>query len=328
MAVEGQAVAAGRRRVLLTGAGGFLGANLLRRLVGDGHEVTGVLRPGGDRWRVAGMDGDAELVELDLRDEEQVRRLVLGVSPDWTFHLAAHGAYSWQTNTRRIVGTNLVATVGLVDACREAGVGAFVHAGSSSEYGYKDHAPSEDEPLEPNSRYAVAKAAATMFCRYAAREGVPAVSLRLYSVYGPYEDPRRFVPTLVAHGLRNRLPPLVRPDVARDFVWVGDVVDAFVLAAGAAGGRAGAVYNVGSGVQTSVREAVEVARRVLGIDAEPQWGSMPDRAWDTASWVADCRLARRELGWEAQTGLGEGLERTAAWLRDRRPLMELYDIPR
>lgn len=306
------------KRILVTGAGGFVGANLVRRLVEDGHRVTGVLAPGGDQWRVNGLQERTELVDVDLRDQDAVRRLVHRVAPEWTFHLAAHGAYSWQQDARRILDTNLMATVALIDVCREFGCDAFVHAGSSSEYGFKDHAPSEEELTEPNSRYAVAKAAASLFCGYVARyEQFPAVTLRLYSVFGPYEDPRRLVPAVVINARRNELPPLVAPEVARDFVWVDDVVEAFLLAAEAAGSRRGTVYNVGSGVQTSMAELVDIARRVLDIDAEPTWGSMPERAWDATSWVADNRRIQEELGWQPRTDLAEGLRRTAAWLSAR-----------
>lgn len=306
------------KRTLVTGAGGFVGANLVRRLLQDGHRVTGVSGPGGDRWRLNGLEGSTELVDVDLRDEHAVRRLVHRVAPEWTFHLAAHGAYAWQQDARRILDTNLTATVALVDACREAGCDAFVHTGSSSEYGFKDHAPSEEELTEPNSRYALSKAAATLFCRYAARhEDFPAVTLRLYSVFGPYEDPRRLVPAVVMHARRNELPPLVAPEVARDFVWVDDVVEALLLAAEAARHRAGGVYNVGSGVQTSMAELVSLAQRVLEVDAEPIWGSMAGRAWDATCWVADIRRVQAELGWQPRTDLAEGLRRTAAWLRAR-----------
>jgi nucleoside-diphosphate-sugar epimerase len=313
-------------RTLVTGAGGFVGANLVRRLVAEGHDVTGIVRPAGTRWRLSGEEERARLVEVDLCDEGALRRVVQEVQPQWVFHLAAHGAYSWETDSGRIADTNLMATARLIDVCQEVPVTAFVHAGSSSEYGYKDHAPSEDEPLEPNSRYAVAKAAATMFCRYAALEGMPTITLRLYSVFGPYEDPRRLVPALVVNGLRNELPPLVRPDVARDFVWVDDAVEAFLLAAGTAHARPGAVYNVGSGIQTSVKDAVETARQVFSISAAPRWGSMPSRAWDTTCWVADNRRIGSELGWQPRVDLAEGLRRTGAWLEENESLWERYGV--
>jgi dolichol-phosphate mannosyltransferase len=317
----------GAKRVLVTGAGGFVGANLVRRLVADGHRVTALARPGGTTWRLGGLADDVEILEVDLLDRVQVSAVVERFRPEWAFHLAAYGASSWQTDAELILRTNVIATVGLVEACRDAGCEAIVNAGSSSEYGIKDHAPSESEALEPNSDYAVSKSAATMFCRQVARrDGVRAVTLRLYSAYGPYEDPRRLVPQLASHGMRGALPPLVSPTIARDFVAVDDVVEAFVLAARRTSPEAGAVYNVGSGVQTTIAQLVALARRVLDIDAEPEWASMAPRIWDTDTWVADGRRIRSELGWVPRVGLEEGFTRHVEWLLENRQLWDVYGV--
>jgi dolichol-phosphate mannosyltransferase len=272
-----------------------------------------LVRPGGDRWRLDGQS--VELVEADLRDTEAVRTAVDQARPDLVFHLAAHGAYSWQRDSTGIMQSALLGTVALVDAVAEQGCERLVNAGSSSEYGFKDHPPREDEPVEPNSPYAVAKAAATMYCSMAARErGLATSTLRLYSAYGPLEDPRRLISRLVEHGLRSELPPLVAPDTARDFVYVDDVIDAFLAAADRA--EPGAVYNIGSGRQTTLGELVELARDELEIAAEPDWGSAAARDWDTSVWVSDPGLAREQLGWTPRVGLREGLRLTADWLRD------------
>ncbi|MGH2996928.1 MAG: NAD-dependent epimerase/dehydratase family protein, partial [Gaiellaceae bacterium] len=292
------------RRALVTGAGGFVGANLVRRLLADGLRVVGLVRPGSDPWRLAGLD--VELVEADVRE-------AVPGGFDLVFHLAAHGAYSWQEDDRAILETNLIGTVNALGAGRRV-----VVAGSSSEYGRKPHPPAEDEPLEPNSAYAVGKAASTLF---ALHHG--AVVLRLYSAYGPWEEPNRLVPTLLVRGLQGELPPLVSPAVARDFVHVDDVCEALVLASRAEPGR---VFNVGSGRQTTVAEVVDAARRLLGVEAEPVWGSMPDRAWDTETWIANPERIRRELGWEARIRLEEGLARTLEWLRRDAP-RERYGVP-
>lgn len=304
------------KRAIVTGGTGFVGANLVRRLLRDGHEVHLLVRPGYAVWRIEALRSDVSLHEVELHDPTSVAKAVSRIRPDWIFHLAAHGAYSWQEDMHRMVQTNIVGTVNLVEACLSAGFAAFVNAGSSSEYGFKDHAPSETEPLDPNSHYAVTKASATLYCRYASRSrNVRITTLRLYSVYGPYEEPRRLVPTLIVHGLEGELPPLVNPDTARDFIYVDDVIEAFILAAGRMGGEPGAVYNVGTGVQTCMREAVETARRVLGIKAEAHWGSMPGRIWDTSVWVADNRRIREELGWKPAHTFEEGFRKTADWLR-------------
>ena len=141
----------------------------------------------------------------------------------------------------------------LVEAALDVGFEALVNTGSSSEYGFTDHPPSEDERAEPNSAYALTKLSQTMFCRFTAKKhDVHMPTLRLYSVYGPYEEPTRFVPTLIAHGLDRRIPPLASPDVARDFVYTDDVAKAFVLAAERNDTERGGIYNVGTGAQTKL----------------------------------------------------------------------------
>jgi nucleoside-diphosphate-sugar epimerase len=317
----------GERNVLVTGAAGFIGANLVRRLLRDGHSVCATHRRGGDPWRLAAVASDVELVEVDLRDAAAVESLVRRVRPRVAFHLAAHGAYSWQADARGIFETNLLALVALAQACATSGVEMLLHTGSSSEYGAKDHAPAEHEYLDPDSTYAVAKAAATHYLRHLARRGdLRAVTVRLYSAYGPWEDPRRFFPRLIAAGLKGELPPLADPDTARDFVYVADVIDAIVLVANATTFEPGAVYNVGSGHQATLREVVALARDELDVRAEPAWGSGEQRSWDTATWVADASRIRSELGWRPRHSLQEGFRATVNWLRGGEAPAERYGV--
>jgi nucleoside-diphosphate-sugar epimerase len=303
-----------RRRALLSGASGFVGAVLARRLLADGHDVHLLLRPHHNPWRVKKITNDVTVHEVELGDQVALEQAVAAARPDWIFHLAAYGAYPIQRDLDTMLATNVVGTVNLVRAAERVGFEAFVNTGSSSEYGLKDHAPTEDEWLEPNSDYAVTKADATLFCRYTAqRTRLAIITLRLYSVFGPYEEPRRLVPTLIVHGLGGRLPPLVSPNVARDYVHVDDVCDAYLLAASTPGQELGAVYNVGTGVQTTLREIVATVRRLLGIETEPVWGSMPERSWDTNLWISNPARIRAGLGWVPHLGLEPGLERTIAW---------------
>jgi dolichol-phosphate mannosyltransferase len=168
-----------------------------------------------------------------------------------------------------------------------------------------------------------------MHCAHVARAlDVHAVTLRLYSVYGPWEEPNRLVPKLIANGLDGKLPPLVAPDTARDFVYVDDVHDAFVTAAERTDVARGSIFNVGSGRQTTLREIVATARDLLAVEREPEWGSHAARSWDTSVWVSDPSLAERELAWRAQRSLRDGLAETIAWLRDEPGLWERYGLSR
>jgi len=307
-------------RSLVTGAAGFIGAALARRLLARGDRVTALAGPGSDPWRLDGLREHAEVLEVDLRDPGAVARTMSDARPEEVFHLAAHGAYSWQRSLPRMIETNVAGTAHVAEAALEAGARAIVSAGSSSEYGLKDHAPPEHELPEPNSAYAVTKASATLLGGWLARErGAAFTTLRLYSAYGPWEEPRRLMPALVAAGLERRLPPLADPAIARDFVYVEDVCDAFLLAAERAQPGAGAVYNIGSGRQTTLRELADVARRTFTIDDEPSWAAFPARAWDTDIWVADAGRAADELGWHARTSLEGGLAAFARWMDEQEP---------
>jgi UDP-glucose 4-epimerase len=315
---------AGAKRVLVTGASGFVGANLARRLVLDGHQTHLILRPEHHGWRLKELAGQFQTHVADLEDRQAVAQCVRDARPDWVFHLAAYGAYSSQKGIERMIATNLAGTAALLDSCAQQGIEAFVHTGSSSEYGYKDHAAREDEIIHPNSRYAITKAAATHYCSLmAAQQGVKAITVRLYSIYGPYEEPARLIPALVVHGLRNALPPLVSLETARDFVYIDDAVEAMLRVAES--GRAGAIYNVCSGIQTRLATVVETARHLMNIAAEPVWANMPARSWDTDVWFGSPDLMANEAGWRAQVSFSEGLRRTVDWMLQHPEWREFYE---
>src|SRR5205807_2575431 len=154
----------------------------------------------------------------------------------------------------------------------DAGAAAFVQTGSSSEYGDCDHAATERDAIAPNSVYAISKAAATHYCQLISRQrDLHAVTLRLYSIYGAYEEPRRLIPSLLVYGRRGLLPPLVSAKTPRDYVYVDDAVDALILAARAQETPRGSVYNICTGVQTSIGDIVDRVREDLRISAEPVW---------------------------------------------------------
>lgn len=313
------------KKAVITGGTGFIGANLARRLLEDGHRVYLMVRRDCRPWRIESIRDQLCLREVDLADAEGLRRAIGEIRPDWVFHLAAYGAYSYQTDPHQMVQTNILGAVNLLEACIRTGFEAFVNTGSSSEYGFKDHAPSEAEALEPNSYYAVTKASATLACSFLARKhGVHLPTLRLYSVYGPYEEPTRLIPALVVNGLRGELPPLVNPGIARDYVFVDDVVEAYLAAAGHPGQEPGPVYNIGTGVQTTLQEAVETAKKVLNIGAEPRWGAMSDRHWDTSIWVADSRKIEDRLGWRHRFNFEQGFRLTVRWFHDNPGMLDFY----
>jgi dolichol-phosphate mannosyltransferase len=302
-------------RALVTGAGGFVGANLVQHLLGRGDEPVAMLRPGGSSWRLEDVSAQARVEFVDLRRPEDVAGFVVEVRPDVVFHLAAYGAYSWQTDFDAMLSVNVKATEALLEAARRVDA-RLIHAGSSSEYGFFDRATTELDRVGPNSHYAITKVAATHLCRLAAAQyEQPAITLRLYSVYGPWEEPGRLMPTLVDRALDGTYPPLVAPETARDFVWIEDVCDAFVRAASPDLEPADLVLNVASGRQTTMRSLIATAREVFDLRGEPEWGGMEHRAWDTSVWVGDPTQAEKSIGWRAVTPLSDGLVQLARWMQ-------------
>ena len=305
------------KRVLLTGAGGFVGAVLARRLLSDGHEVHVLLKSATTRWRLADVQEDLRLHEVDLQDEEGVRRAADAVRPEVVYHLAAHGAYPFQTDPDGIIATNILGTWNLVKALAKTDYEVFVNTGSSSEYGFKDFAMRETDLLEPNSYYAVAKCAQTLLCQHVARtEKKPITTFRLFSAYGPFEEPSRLVPTLIQRCLRGQDLSLVPPETARDFVYVDDVVDAYLKTSELSKLR-GDIINIGTGVQSTIRDVVEAIVQHTGARVECKWGAMQPRIWDSSTWVSDCTKAKTLLGWRARTSLNDGLGRTVAFVRSQ-----------
>ena len=312
------------KTIIITGCTGFVGANLAKRLVNDGHNVHLFVRQEYKDWRIKNILPYVQIHRINLLDLELLRNIVAGIRPDWVFHLAAYGAYSWQGDLSLAVQTNFLGTVNLVEACRSAGFEVFINTGSSSEYGFKDHAPVETEGVDPNSYYAVTKASATLFCRYTAkRYNLYIPTLRLYSVYGPYEEPNRLIPTIILHGLKDLLPPLVDPEIGRDYVYMRDVEQAYLLLASQSVEMSGEIYNLGTGIQTSLREVVNVARRVFNLSVEPQWGTMPKREWDTTIWKAN-NANLLGAGWQPEFTFEQGFRLTVDWFQNHPELLKHY----
>ena len=310
---------------LVTGGAGFIGANLAARLIAEGDTVHLLVRPGSNLWRLTSLQPHVLIHEIDVRNREAMVRVCETIRPSWVFHLAAFGNSAWEIDTRTIIDATFVGSVNVFDAARHAGCKAIVHAGSSSEYGLTLRAACESDRLAPNSEYAVAKAAATLFGQQRARaNGDPIVTLRFYSVYGPWEDPARLLPTVIVRGLDGEWPPLAHPAIARDFVHVDDAVEACLLAARAAMTQRGEVFNVCTGIQSTLADVVGLAQQILPNKGEPPWEEMASRAWDTTTWVGDARLIGDVLGWRPEVSFDAGFRRFVRWFEDDPARRALY----
>ena len=303
-----------RGPILVTGASGFIGANLFKLLASVRGDVYAVVMRE-KNWRLADAR-DEQVIAVDLNDAAATKNLVDSVAPQTVFDCVAYGAYSFEAEAGLIHQTNYQSVVNLVNLLAQRPFSAFIHAGSSSEYGDNCTAPGEDSVCEPNSHYAVSKVAAATYLRYMGKQrSFPCANLRLYAVYGPLEDTSRLIPNLLRHALSGKLPPLVAPHTSRDFVHVQDVCAAFVMAATQMHPQLyGESFNIGSGVKTTIAELAELTKRIFSVPETPRFGSMEGRSWDLADWYANPAKAQQALGWKATTELDEGLRSSALWI--------------
>lgn len=306
----------------VTGAPGFIGANLCRRLAALGKEVHALCFPESDMWRIHDIGEIVHVHHVDLRDRLKVAEVVRSVRPSVVYHLAAHGAYPFQADKERILESNLLGTWNLLSACNAVGYKIFVNTGTSSEYGKKTFARREDDLPEPDSFYAATKSCQTTLCQFLARhENAPVVTLRPFSVYGPYEEPSRLIPRLMMAMIEETPIDMVSPHVSRDFVFMDDMLDLY-LRVDALKAAIGEVLNVGTGTQTTLEELVRIASDLRGRPIMARWGAMEPRIWDTDTWVADISKLRRTVEWAPKVGVREGLSRCLNWFSAHR---NLYD---
>ncbi|MDW3181167.1 NAD-dependent epimerase/dehydratase family protein [Roseobacter sp.] len=302
--------------VLVIGASGFIGANLMHRLLEVRSDVVGTFFSG-DPWRLEGVPA-SNLTFINLQDPMNVASVIRQIAPATIFDCSSFGAYSFESDFERIHRTNYLSFIDLLEEVSDLDLSAYVHAGSSSEYGLHANAPGEDEAPVPNSHYAVSKVAAAAAISYFGKvRQMPIVNLRLYSVYGPYEDSSRLIPVLCERLLNGTLPPFAHPNVGRDFVHIEDVVEAFADAALNMNAETiGESFNIGTGTETTLGELAELVKKEFQIDAEPQFNPGEGRAWDVDQWFANPQKAQRLLGWHAKISLVDGLRKSCDWWRD------------
>jgi nucleoside-diphosphate-sugar epimerase/glycosyltransferase involved in cell wall biosynthesis len=302
--------------IIVTGASGFIGANLFLKLIAERHDVFGLVKYE-KSWRLNGAPDD-QIIAVDLNDSAATKNLVESIKPKTIFDCVSFGAYSFEEDPSLIYKTNFQSLVYFVNQLAKYNISAYVHAGSSSEYGLNSAAPLEDAPCIPNSDYAVSKVAAAQYLHYMGKDKkFPAINLRLYSVYGPLEDSSRLIPNIVHHGLKKKFPPFVSPNTSRDFVYVDDVSSAFILA----GSKIhpdlyGENFNIGTGIKTTIANLANITKVTFKIKNEPVFGNMEGRAWDLSDWYSNSTKAKDFLSWQAETSLQEGLTKTADWLKE------------
>jgi len=298
--------------VLVTGGTGFLGAHLVRRLLTEGFRVHLLCRSQSDFWRINDVLPLCERHLGTLEDATRLREIVTATVPEFVYHLASATVVAGSSAaTERLVMANLAGTVNLIDACETVDYRGLVLAGDSFEYAASQAPLNESDCARPGNLHGITKLGATLYAQAAAAARSKAIiTLRLFSTYGPLDNPKRLIPRVIAGALAGTPLTLSRPDIVRDWVYVDDVVSLFIEAGHQAGRLRGQIFNAGSGVATDLGAIVATILRLTGSKAKPEWGVFPAPEHDQYPWVADPRRTFATFSWRPETDLEAGLNAT------------------
>lgn len=307
-------------RSLVTGGAGFIGSNLVERLLHEGHEVR-VL----DNYETGNKDNlteflnDIELFEGDIRDAALVKRAISGA--DFVFHQAALS--SVPRSIADPIASNAVnvdGTLNVLMAAREANVQKVVYASSSSIYGPTEVLPKEESmPPNPISPYALAKFAGEKYCQiFSDLYDLPTVCLRYFNIFGPRQDPKSEYAAVVPLFITNLLSgqPIQiygNGEQSRDFTYIENAINANLLAATASKEADGEIFNVGCNARATLNTLVNLMGELIGIEVSPEYH--PPRLGDVKHSLADVSKAQRLLNFNPKVDLKQGLEHTIDWFQ-------------
>lgn len=305
---------------LVTGGAGFIGSNIVRKLVERGERVRVLDNfSTGKKENLAGLEGKVDIVEGSFIDRDLVGRALKGVR--YVLHQGAipsvprSVADPVSSNEANVTGT-----LHLLEGAREAGVERFVYAASSSAYGDTEVLPKvEDMPSKPLSPYAVGKYTGELYARvYADIYSLPTVSLRYFNIFGPYQDPASeyaaVIPKFILAMLGGEAPVIYGDgEQSRDFTYIDNAVEANLLACNSEKVGRGEVINAACGERYTLNQLVELLNEILGLEIKPEYAEA--RPGDIKHSLADISRAEELLGYRAEVDFKEGLKRTVEWFR-------------
>lgn len=298
-------------RILITGAGGFVGAAVAKAALADGHEVIALVR--NEKARLATIADQISLHRIDLGDSSAVAALLAAVRPDIVVHSAWEGV-GGALRSGDCQLDNIRTSVALADAGIAAGARKFVGIGSQAEYGRYDRKIVEIDLPQPTMLYGAAKLAANHLVAQRCREaGISFAWLRLFSVYGPGDNPNWLIPSAAASLVRGRAPQCTAGTQKWDYLHIDDVAEG-VLAAAVADEAAG-VFNLSSGEPIAVRTIVEMLRDLAAPGLALNFGAIPFGPDQIMHLDGDNRRLLKASGWAPQVPLGDGLRQVVDELR-------------
>jgi UDP-glucose 4-epimerase len=307
------------RKVFVTGATGFIGRHLVKRLVAEGYSVGALVRSSSSLRKTEGM-GEISPYEGDVRNYDDLKKAFSAFQPDAVIHLVTYYAVMHRADEIGVMlDTNVKGTINLLEAAKESGtVKLFINTSTCAVYKPENRLLTEQDAVRPQNLYAMTKLQAEEACSYYAEAfDLPCVTLRLFPPYGPGDHERRLIPYVIDSIIKNVPPNLTTGKQEWDFVYIDDIISAFVATLKASPfSDKHPIFNIGTGNAVSIRTVVEKIRHALGSDIDLPWGSVPHRVNEVWYNSSNSSQAANVLGWKPETGIDDGITRTVGWFKD------------
>ena len=306
------------KKVLVTGASGFIGSHIAQRMVRENSQVSVIVRETSDIWRLENIKNDIAIYRTDVRNYREVDNCIKKIKPAYIFHMSAYGVDSRQKDNFVATETNILGIVNIMNSLKQTGCEKFLNIGSCMEYGDKKEIVREDAVLEPFNIYGSTKAAATIMAhQLAAENGIDIVTLRAFGIFGENEGRHKFFPHIILSLLNGSDVSLTGCEQYRDYCYIDDIIDGFLLAAIDKKNK-NEIFNIGSGEIYPLKYYVNMVYALMNVTSKPNYGAIPYRPDEVWKPHPDISKIKTILKWQPKISLKEGLLRTIAWYENNK----------
>lgn len=314
----------GKKRILITGATGFVGANLIKELVKENnYEIHILTRETSNIWRIKSEYNYLIDYKVDLTNEIKLKEVVKKINPEYIVHLAIYGGRPRESEIEKIIDSNLLGTINLINAVKDIDFKIFINTGSSSEYGSSFSKMKENDLCNPDTLYGITKLASTLYCNSIAKKTNKNIcTVRLFSPFGDLEEKGRLFPDLIINSIKGEDIELANPNSVRDFIYVGEVIEFYKKLLEEHPNVKGEIFNLGYGEEHSVSYCAKKVLEYTNSDSKLYYYSKKEREFDTEKWEASMEKTNKILNWKSSLNFDEQIRKSCEWYKNN---LEKYE---